>query len=398
MQSGRSSGRAAASLLLTLITLLLFSGCNLGVRPDNASARFEGAPAIHIAAPQPDQTFLAGATVIVQARVENAGPDLARVAVLLDEALLGEQLEPNETGAAVLPLTIDWPTSNAGSFTISVVAERGDGTSARENVNIDVVPKERPVVEQSTAAATAAATEDDQATVPVVDTSIPPTSPPPTATGPEVDLGPSRVAGRIISPTNLRPGPGVAWGQPVGSLQVDDEVIIVAVNPAHDWYRITYGEAGDAWIFAELVEPAEDTAGVPIESGAPREAEDGVNLVVTNIELAPDPPVCGQSTTVRATVRNNGSLDSQTSPWVAAQAWLLSDESLQAQNPETIYLSKLKAGEETVLEILLTITTHYGQSQQIRVTVDAGNHVIETNEDDNSGRSREFTLSQGNCG
>ena len=60
-------------------------------------------------------------------------------------------------------------------------------------------------------------------------------------------------------------------------------------------------------------------------------------------------------------------------------------------------MSKLKAGDETVLEMSLTLTANYAQLQQIRVTVDAGNHIIETNENDNVGRSLEFELSQGNC-
>ena len=66
-----------------------------------APVAFEGAPVVHIAAPWPSQSFEAGATVIVQARVENAGPDLARISVLLNDALLGEKLNPNETNAAV---------------------------------------------------------------------------------------------------------------------------------------------------------------------------------------------------------------------------------------------------------------------------------------------------------
>ena len=141
MQSGVASGRINAYRLMLVTVLLVCAGCNLGFPGEGALATFEGPPVIHIAAPSPNQTFLAGATVIVQARVENAGPDLARISVLLDDALLGEKLNPNETNAAVLPLTIDWPTSNAGEFKISVMAERGDGTLAREDVSILVISK-----------------------------------------------------------------------------------------------------------------------------------------------------------------------------------------------------------------------------------------------------------------
>ena len=63
--------------------------------------------------------------------------------------MLGEQLNPNETNAAVLPLTIDWPTSNAGEYKLSVVAERGDGTFAREDVSIQVIPKTKSGVQSA---------------------------------------------------------------------------------------------------------------------------------------------------------------------------------------------------------------------------------------------------------
>ena len=119
--------------------------------------------------------------------------------------------------------------------------------------------------------------------------------------------------------------------------------------------------------------------------------------MVTSIELDPDPPVCGQPTIVRATISNSGALDSQTSPWVGAKAHLLSDESVHAQNPETVYLPALAAGAETVLEIPLTLTARFGESHVIRVTVDQGNHVIETRENDNTAASRQFELSQGTC-
>ena len=230
MKAGTANGSFSATLLLRLLTLLLCAGCNLNIVPDDSATRFEGPPVITIAAPQPNQTFLAGTTVIVQARVENAGPDLARVAVLLDEALLGERLQPNETSASVLPLTIDWPTSNSGQFTISVVAERGDGSAAREDVSVEVISRQRPEAIPPT---DIVANEAQPTTAPT-DEPSPPVSAAPQATVPSApaNLGPSSVPGAVIRVSNLRPGPGVASGQPVGSLAADDQVVIVAVNPA----------------------------------------------------------------------------------------------------------------------------------------------------------------------
>ncbi len=404
MQSGVAKRRLSASMLLQVLCLLFLAGCNLDFTPADPSPSFDGPPVIHIAAPQPNQKFQTGATVIVQARVQNAGPDISRIAVLLNDELMGEQLNPNETNAEVLPLTIDWPTSSEGEFTIAVLAERGDGSGAREDVSIMVVP-----LSQFEAPETATATPElaepptlEEAPSQAEDAASaeldPEAAPRATATGaPALGTGPSELTGTVIRPAPLRPGPGVDSGQPIGSLMVDDEVLIIAVNPAGSWYRIRRGTAIDAWVDASLVFAEGETSGLPIETGAPPTPQEGVNLVVTSIELAPDPPVCGQPTIVRATVRNSGALDAQTSPWVAAKAHLLSDDSVQAQNPETVYLRALEAGEEALLEISLTLTARYAELHEIRVTADEGNHEFETREDDNIGVSRQFELSQGSC-
>lgn len=394
MQSGVAKRRLTASMLLQVLCLLLLASCNLDFAPDDPSPSFDGPPVIRIAAPLPNQKFQSGATVIVQARVENAGPDISRIAVLLNEELMGEQLNPNETDAEVLPLTIDWPTSNEGEYVIAVVAERGDGSSAREDVSIMVVPRS-----QYQATEGASADQPRTAAEEAASTESPPEAAPQATaiSAPAVSTGPSEVTGIVIRPAPLRPGPGVDSGQPVGSLMVDDDVLIIAINPAGTWYRIRRGTDIDAWVDASLVAAADDISGLPIETGAPPPPQEGVNLVVTSIELDPDPPVCGQPANVRATIRNSGALDSQTSPWVGAKAHLLSDESVQAQNPETVYLPALAAGAETVLEIPLTLTARFGESHVIRVTVDQGNHVIETRENDNTAASRQFELSQGTC-
>ena len=399
MQSGVAKQRLTALMPILILCLLFLAGCNLDFTPGDPAPSFDGPPVIHIAAPQPGQKFQSGATVIVQARIENAGPDIARVAVLLNEELMGEQLNPNQTNAEVLPLTIDWPTSNQGDYTIAVIAERGDGSVAREDVSIVVVPRSQFVAPEAETATQASAVRSPaaptQAEATAATESMPEDEPQATATG--ATAGPRRVTGTVIRPAPLRPGPGVDSGQPIGSLMVDDEVLIVAVNPEGTWYHIRRGAEIDAWVDASLVTAAGDISGLPIETGAPQPPEAGVNLVVASIELEPDPPVCGRPTTVRATVRNSGAVDSQTSPWVSANAHLLSDESVQAQNPETVYLPALAAGNETVLEIPLTLTARYGELHVIRVTVDQGNHVIETDENDNTGASRQFELSQGAC-
>ena len=388
MQSGVASVRINAYRLVFILVLLICAGCNLGIAGERAPASFEGPPVIKIASPSPMQTFLAGATVFVQARVENAGPDLARISVLLDDALLGEKRNPNETNAAVLPLTIDWPTSNVGEFKISVIAERGDGSFAREDVSVLVI------AEASENSATMAGT-----TRPVVATPKPPdtedreTSPAEAEPAIADDI---RVAGTMLQPARIRQGPGATYDL-VGNLDENHEIMIVAVNPTRSWYRISYDDQVDAWVYAEFVRPAADMSGVPVETGPPLPAAEGVNLVVVDVQIE-SPLVCGQESIVRARIRNAGADEAQSVAWVIAEAVLMSDGSSLTEDPPPAYLKTLKANEEYTVEMPVTLTTHFDEEQLIRVVVDSGNHLPEIDETDNTRNSASFVLQKGDCG
>ena len=399
MQFGIASGRVKVYRLALILVTLVCSGCNLGFTGEGAPTTFEGPPLIKIVAPVPNQTFLVGATVIVQARVENAGPDLARVSVLLDDALLGEKVNPNETNAAVLPLTIDWPASNTGEFQISVLAQRGDGEVAREDVNILVIAESS--AESSTTGGTARQEADspeprDATADRQQDAAADGEQPPAPTEAERAVTGASRVAGTMTQPARIRIGPGATYDL-VGNLDENLEVMIVAVNPAREWYRIAYNDLSDAWVYAEFVQPAEDTSGLPIETGPPMPAEQGVNLVVIDVQLAP-PIVCNQQTTARARIRNDGADEAGNVAWVIAEPVLISDGSSLLENPPLAYLKTLEADEEDTVEFPLTLTTHAGQEQFIRVVVDSGNHLPETDETDNSRNSASFILQPGDCG
>lgn len=366
MQFGVASARVHACRLMLFGVMLLCAGCNLGFIGEGAPPSFEGPPAIKIASPTPNQTFLAGATVIVQARVENAGPDLARVSVLLDDALLGEKLSPNETSAAVLPLTIDWPTSTAGAFTISVLAERNDGTFAREDVSILVVA--------------AAGAESDARETP--DTTAPGAA------------GQIQVTGTMLQPARIRQGPGATFDL-VGNLDENRQITIIAVNPTRTWYRISQDDQAEAWVYAEFVSAA-DTSRLPVESGPPLPAAGGVNLVVLDVQIDP-PLVCGEESIVSARIQNTGADETQSVAWVIAEAFLLADQSSLIEDPPPAYVKTLKADEEHTVEMPLTLTASVDQEQFIRVVVDSGNHLPETDETDNTRNSASFVLQKGDC-
>ena len=390
MQFGIAWGRVNACRLALILVLLICPGCNLGFTGEGAPTTFEGPPLIKIAAPAPNQTFLVGATVIVQARVENAGPDLSRISVMLDDVLLGEKVNPNETNAAVLPLTIDWPTSHTGEFKISVLAERGDGALAREDVNIVVIS-----VSSAESAATTETTGNELAEPEPPAADIEPPMPESTAAVP-AGAGASRVAGTMTQPARIRVGPGATYDL-LGNLDENHEVMIVAVNPAREWYRIAYDDLDDAWVYAEFVQPAADTSGLPVETGPPMPAEHGVNLVVVDVQLEP-PIICNQQTTVRARIQNQGTDEAGNVAWVIAEQVLTSDASSLLENPPLAYLKTLEADEEDTVEFPLTLAKHVGEEQFIRIVVDSGNHLPETDETDNTGNSASFILQPGECG
>ena len=211
-----------------------------------------------------------------------------------------------------------------------------------------------------------------------------------------VVTGESRVAGTMTQPARIRVGPGATYDL-LGSLDEKHEIMIVAVNPSREWYRISYDDHIDAWVYAEFIRPAADISGIPVETGPPLPAEQGVNLVVVDVQIEP-PLVCNQESTVRARIRNEGTDEAQSVAWVIAEAVLMSDGSSLSENPPLAYLKTLEAAEEDTVEFPITLTTHYDEEQLIRVVVDSGNHLPETVETDNTRNSAPFILQRGDCG
>ena len=279
----------------------------------------------------------------------------------------------------MLPLTIDWPTSKAGDFKISVLAERDDGSFAREDVNIIVIAKpESASAPGSESTRSDAAGADDLA-----------------GRAPSL-AGEGRIAGTMTQPARIRVGPGAAYDL-LGNLDENHQVMIVAVNPTRDWYRIEYEDPIEAWVYAEFVRLAGDISAAPVESGPPLPAEQGVNLLVLDVMIEL-PVVCNQELNVKARIRNDGTDEAQSVAWVIAEAILARDGTSLSDNPPLAYLKTLDAAEEDTVDLPITLTAQVSEEQFIRVVVDSGNHLPETDETDNARDSAAFVLEPGDCG
>lgn len=409
MKTGAKT-RTRRWLLLTMSSFLLFaSGCSLGLpAAEVAAPAFEGAPQIHIASPLPDQTFLAGATVIVQARIENAGPDLARISILLDGTVLGERLNPNPSGAAVIPLTMDWPTSSAGQFQFAVEAVRANGELARETVSIAVVAQ--PGTEHSPGPAESAAvvgqpgqTSSDGA-APFV-----PTPHIPRATEATTDASPriaqATVRAVITVPSNLRLGPGTEF-ELVGSIAVGEEVDIIGVNSGRDWYHIRYGDVGDAWIYAELLSPSGDVAALNVESGPARPTAiaeaappaSAINLKIVEIILQPDPLVCNERGEVLVRIENDGAESTPNGAQVGfTMVHVASGSNSLRNNIDPHPFQPVAAGEiVTSVPAAIMSSVYFEEEHRITATIRSEGFFVETDLSDNSS-SRTFRLASGNC-
>ena len=358
--------------LMWLWILTLLCGCSLTAAPRgdvDAAEVIEGPPVVQILSPLPNQTFLAGAVVHIQARVENAGPDLARVSVLLDDALAGEELNPNEIGAAMFSVKIDWPTSNPGQYEIAVLAERGDGSLTRETVAVSVVDQAGLGLEEDSGGEQSADAADAS------ESSLP-TAPPPT------DV-PTTLRARVTTVSNLREGPGTQFAL-VERAEVDQEIELVAANPAGDWYKIRHAR-GEAWIYAELVSARGDVDGLPRVSP--------VNLIVTNIAIDPHPLVCQQASDIQVTVKNEGAAALPGGGWIKAEAVLKSSEEV-LEAAETVFPSIAPGGEYTA-KTALAVSLHYNETQRIRVTL--RRLVDESSESGDVFYAEEYVLQQGSC-
>ena len=428
-----------------LLVLLAAAGCNLSTPPAaSPTPTFGGPPRISIASPLPEQVFLAGTVVIVQAQVENAGPDLARVSVLLDDALLGEELDPNPTAAAQVPLMIDWPSTTAGRYEFTVSAERRDGTASRETVRITVVeaaqPAEPAAVDDEPAPPTAASAPSPSPTIsrppaasggagtaPPIITLLPtptaasdaasepsqpsepseqnaPAEPPPAnATVPNPFAPPMA---KVITGANVRSGPSTLFSPPLGSTAADAEFEILAVTPNRDWYKIRYG-GESAWIYADLVTTTGNVAGLIVDPGPQptatplpptplptATAASAVNLIVGRIVTNPHPLVCGTSSEVQVTIRNDGAADAPDGGLIRVQAILVSSGAV-LETTQTAFPA-LAAGESRVSSAFITVNSNSGEEQVIRAVVDFNAQVAESNENDNMGNDQPYYLS-GDC-
>lgn len=401
---------------ITLITLagVVFSGCTL-LENMPTEPVFEGPPVVRLASPLPNEVYAQGAAVNILGRVENAGPDVARVVILLNDEPIGSAEDPNASGAAAFTVTNSWPAV-PGDHRITLRAERADGTHSEASVRISVQAASVAVVPPPDAAdpapqeppslPTPVVPAQTQPTLPPADTPVPPevvaepTSPPPP---PAAGGSPTFT---VIIGANVRSGPSIAFDR-IASLPAGATGTIVAISPDRQWYRMTYNNGlGRGWINATVVTTSGELAGLPIDAGpatpappppAPVNPQQpaapvvDTDLSITFLATTPDPLVCNQPATITLIVVNTG-----TTPNPETTVLVQDLYNGQQQASATATVRSLGQNESVELSLPLTVSTHFLEGHTIRARVDPENRVPETNENNNE-ISKNYTLAQGSC-
>ncbi len=394
--------------ILAFLTLLL-GACSLRlIGTSTPPAVIEGPPQVEIAAPLADASYLQGVNVIVQALIANAGSDIDRVEISVDETLLQTLRNPNPEGLPHFSVDAVWPAEAAGEHAVHITAFRADGTSS------EPASSAFQVVGESSSESTPETTQEPAATVQpttVSPTNSPTNTPPVTAQAPATSAaspsGPPMAT--FTQPANVRSGPGLMFAPPIGAFAAGQTTQVLAMNPSATWYNVRYG-SGDGWVSAALITISGNTASLPINPGPPlptntpalptlpplatNTPQTSANLVPGLVVLLPSQPVCGETFIIGFDVANLGEQATAASGSISVSDTRQADGTVVETTVGGFPV--LQAGETFRVEMPLTVSAFYEEDHVLTLVIDPNNQVAEANEADNR-TSLTYRLSKGAC-
>lgn len=420
--AGRSWAKALPLRVITIALGVTLAGCNLGSAPLEENIVLTGAPAVRIVSPLPNATYLEGVAVNIQAQIGNAGADIDRVEVAVDNSLIATLPDPNTSDAAQFNIVHTWTSAGIGSHMIAVTAFRADGSSSEPATVSITVRADAPVNPTlDTGAITQGAVQPPTATrtlrpsgtpPPATATSEAPAEQPTATTAAPAGSGSGEPPIASFSDgINVRRGPGTNFTPPIGAFLAGQTTRILAMNLTGDWYKVQFGIT-EGWVYAPLVTVTGDTSTLPREAGPPTPYPptatpipptaipataapvSNVNLVAGIVVLDPGTPRCAETFNVGFDVANLGSAPSSVSSTVNLTDARAADGSQQGATIGGFPV--LQPGETFRVNMPLTVSTWYGESHTITLVIDPGNQVVETNENDNRATIT-YTLDRANC-
>jgi hypothetical protein len=394
--------------------LLLLAACNLNMAPNNSTQTITGVPVVQIISPLPNAAYLDGVPVNIQALISNAGPDIDRVEIAVDDVAVASLESPNEAGAASFSIAQSWTAEGAGPHTITVTALRADGSSSTPiTVTISVVdqlssqsqPSATP--DSSDTGSTTGDDADDNAAQSRPTSVVEPTDPPEPTEPPEPTATPTpdKPMATFTTGVNVRRGPDVLFEPPIGSFAAADSAEILAVNPERTWYKVRYYNA-EGWVFGNLLTTSGNVDSLPTDAGPPKPTltptpipvtptpQLNVNLVAGNITTRPSEKECGKKFDIYIDVANFGQ---NKSPGGSIRVRDIAPDGTVTEETQGAFPEIEPGKTVNVGPIPITVDTYFNEEHTLVINVDSGNAIAETNEDDNRGE-REYDLEKGSCG
>lgn len=404
--------------LVALVALMLVAtACSLNQSPEGERVG-GGPPVVRLVSPSANGTYLEGVQVNIQASVTNAGEDIDRVEVSVDNAIVTTLPDPNASGSPIFSVAHTWPAAGTGTHIIGVTAFRNDGSSSEPaTVTINVISPApvTEVTEAPTMEPSDAPTDEDTPTDEGGDEE-------PTDEdnggdegdngddgGDEEDDGSGPPTATFTQGVNVRRGPGTNFNPPIGSFAANQTAEIVGINPGGDWYKVRYYNS-DGWVFASLMTISGDTSNIPVDPGPPTPVPatatpipptsvpatavpvSQANLVAGNVTLDPSQPTCGETFNVRVDIANLGSTDTTTSGLFTVEDSAGGNVS-RTEGPIPI----VKAGETIgSARIPITVNTNYNEEHTLAVILNPSGSIPETGSGDNR-REVKYTLQRGDC-
>lgn len=392
------------------IFVLLLSACSLRLVGTPApSTIIEGPPQVEIAAPVADTSYMQGVSVIIQALVSNAGADIDRVEISIDDALLQTLRSPNPDALPHFGVNATWIAEGAGDHTALVTAYRADGTSSEPaTVTFQVVGE---TGSESTAEATLETAATVQPTI-ASPTNPPAATTPPAATrpAPTVASSPSGPPmATFTQPANVRTGPGLMFAPPIGAFAAGQTTQVLAMNPSATWYKVRYGST-EGWVSAALITISGNTASLAIDPGPPpptntpalptlpplatNTPQTSANLVPGLVVLLPSQPVCGETFIIGFDIANIGAQATSASGSISVSDTRQADGTVVETTVGGFPI--LQAGETFRVEMPLTVSAFYEEDHVLTLVIDPNNQIAEANETDNR-TSLTYRLAKGAC-
>jgi len=419
--------RTQVLILLAMLSLVLAACDTLTNPPEEEDVSFDGPPVVTISSPLNGDSYQEGVGVNILLRVDNAGPDVARVAIQVDGQIIGEAILPNPNGDPGFTVSNGWPASGEGSHTISAVASRSDGTVSEEasvTINViaasqsessdDEVDDNSDTDDSDTAVETEETVEEPtegdssaqqvEATNPPLPTAVPTNTPEPTAVPPTATPSTPQIV--VRTGANIRSGPGQVFDPPIGSLAANATADILAVSTTGGWYKIRYYN-GDGWISATVVDVRGDISSLPREAGpatpipatntpvataVPPTPSSAPDLSITNVAVSPHPFVCNESSEIRVTISNSGNAAS------AGTSFRVDDIYNGSAGANTTgVVPELQPGASHTAVVYLTVSNNFSEAHHTRITVDPNGQVAESNEGNNVRNEAQYVLGTGGC-